>query len=629
DVAIYGDRFAFFPMRQWHGVRAKTIALKLLKASDAQVILWGRALYNDVEIDMRTTVEFDGCVRCDVRVNPNTHYVTKFALVVPLQRRWVKFVYHWPPGFPHIDNAFPLPSSGWQSSFRHYVWLGRDDGGIAWFTESEQPFVKGRASGDEHRVIEALVLDNAVELRINFVRHATMPTFREWTVTFGIMPTPVKPWRGDYHSRFVGIDAIYGMERAMFSVGSTISYPASDINIARGTIEMWLRMCFDTLHNDAFIMRLVHPRMLMEMFLEWRSKLAGNMGAGLRLRVMEQRRKELLCMRVPLKWRRGEWHHLALTWGDAIRIYADGKLMAERKFTGLFGGRPGWDRYGSLLLGGSAVTIDVDELRISQIARTQFELMKPPVVDAHTLLLDRMECRDERTPIRRTKVEMGQGGLLSELAQFCDGKFGGALRLYGRKYDHTALEHFARLGIHAVNLPEWWTHAQGTTETIHEQLLKRFVQEAHKHRIKVLLYFGFEMSDAANEWRWLKHELAGIKPKARTQLRIRSLSPPQTYFAIDHGAQPYQDYLIGGIVHLMRKYDIDGVYLDGTHLAGGCANPYHGHRWYDERGNVHKTSYIWSSRRLMKRLYRIMKAFKRDSVIFAHTSSALLAPTLS
>lgn len=618
-AALYGQPFTF----NWS-------SLECLHSSPAKAVLLGRGQYQEVELEVRTTVEFDGLLRFDLRLQPNTHYLTALFLRIPLRREWAEFVYHWPPGWPHIDGTFPLPLQGWHSPFRHYLWVGNSNGGLCWFTESQQPFVPSRVTGEGERVIEIEPAGETVLLRFNFVRQATLPTFREWTATFGLLPTPVKPWPKDYHRNHVGIDAVYGMERAEFAVSSTVSYPAEpNLNIAQGTLEMWLRLEFEPRQEDAFILRPVRPYLATELFLEWQHDLGDQQGSGLRLRVLERRRQELLHLRVPLDWRRGEWHHLALTWGEELCLYADGTLVAQKPFTGLLAGRPGWDRYGSLLLGGSAVTLAVDELHLSRTVRPEFDLTQPPSADENTLLLDHLEGEDESTPLPRTKPERGAGGRLSDLAQFGEGKFGRALWLMGRRYGRSTFECFRQFGLKAVNLPEWWTQAQGTTETKHEERLRRFVRQAHRQGLKVLLYFGFEMSDAAPEWPWLQYELTGREPQPRTRLSIRSLSDPQAYYAIDHGAQPYQDYLIEGLAHLIRKYDIDGVYLDGTHLAGGCRNEYHGHCWYDAQGRPQGISFIWAARRLMKRMYRVIKAAKPDGLIYAHTSAVVLAPSLS
>lgn len=615
---LYGKEFEF---QRWQ--------TKCLNAKETEVVLVGESRFEDIDLQVRTTIEFDGLMRFDVRLNPNTHYITKLALEIPLRREWVKFVYHWPPGWPHIDGTFPLPKDGWQSPFYHYVWLGNESGGICWFTESEQPFVKGRVTGDEGRVIQVVPKKDTVVLRINFVQNATLPTFREWTVTFGLLPTPVKPWRKDYHRYLVGIDAGYGMEKEEFWVGSVLSYSAlGNLNASQGTLEFWVQLGFEPTKDSAmlFAVGLYSPNYIT---LHWLHQLRWNQGAGLSLRVEWDRREEPIYIQVPLNWKKDEWHHIALTWGKAIALYVDGNLVAQKPFEGLLGRKVDLQSL-SLSFGGSSSTFAIDELRISREVRASFNLSEPPDADESTLLLDRLEREDEVMVSRRTKPEVGTGGIVSDLAEFVAGRFGKCLRLTGKRYGISTFERFKQLGIKAVNLPEWWTQAQGTTETVHEERLKSFVSEAHKQGIKVLLYFGFEMGDAASEWKWLKYELAGREPQARVHLPIRSFGvQPQSYFGIDHGAQPYQDYLIEGIAHLIAKYDIDGVYLDGTHLAGGCANEYHGHGWFDEKGKERGISFIWSSRRLMKRMYQVIKSVKPDGIIYAHTSSVVLAPTIS
>ena len=33
--------------------------------------------------------------------------------------------------------------------------------------------------------------------------------------------------------------------------------------------------------------------------------------------------------RVSFDWKAGQWHHLAMTWGEKVRIYVDGKQLSQ------------------------------------------------------------------------------------------------------------------------------------------------------------------------------------------------------------------------------------------------------------------------------------------------------------
>jgi len=58
----------------------------------------------------------------------------------------------------------------------------------------------------------------------------------------------------------------------------------------------------------------------------------------------------------------------------------------------------------------------------------------------------------------------------------------------------------AELGVKTLIFHENWTPIQNYWETTREEDLKKLVAACHQRGIKLLLYFGYELSTLAPEW---------------------------------------------------------------------------------------------------------------------------------
>lgn len=84
--------------------------------------------------------------------------------------------------------AGALPKEGWRGEFTPQLWLGNTKVGLGWLCESPATW----SVGDKDTVLEAVPDGRALHLRARFV---TQPLRLEQprTITFGLMPTPVRP----------------------------------------------------------------------------------------------------------------------------------------------------------------------------------------------------------------------------------------------------------------------------------------------------------------------------------------------------------------------------------------------------------------------------------------------------
>ena len=184
-----------------------------------------------------------------------------------------------------------------------------------------------------------------------------------------------------------------------------------------------------------------------------------------------------------------------------------------------------------------------------------------------------------------------------------------------------------RLGVTTLILHEKWNQIQNywmLTERTRRQL-KTIIAECHQRGIKVVPYFGYEISTMADIW----HEEAARCKRIGSEMR-KGLYwyrfPAQREHPVCYNspiAQPFAD----GIEALVDEFDFDGIYLDGTAMVWNCKNTAHGCGYYDEEGNLHPTYPIAGVRRLMRRLYEIFET--RGKTINCHVSDCICPAGIS
>ena len=163
-------------------------------------------------------------------------------------------------------------------------------------------------------------------------------------------------------------------------------------------------------------------------------------------------------------------------------------------------------------------------------------------------------------------------------------------------------------GVTTLILHEKWNKSQNWFElsefTTHQ--IKTITDECHKRGIKVLTYFGYEISTMSPAWSHLKDTTANRNEQNQLEggwWRV----PFQRAYNVCYNSE-YADLFIDGIEKIMDECHTDGVYLDGTTHARLCYSTEHGCGWYDEDG-VLRGSYRWSAvRKLFKRLYEVVQS---------------------
>lgn len=189
----------------------------------------------------------------------------------------------------------------------------------------------------------------------------------------------------------------------------------------------------------------------------------------------------------------------------------------------------------------------------------------------------------------------------------------------------TLLEKIASHGINWLILHEDWTVVQNYGLPENEEQFKTFVKDCHDLGIKVMVYFGYEVSslypgfnDCCDEYlnKNIKGNFVGGWQRP----------PMQRDFTVCYGGD-YSDVMIDRVKHVMDDYGVDGIYTDGTYVPWECANEAHGCGYRDKNGELHFVYPIYAVREHVKKMYAAVH--ERGGIIDTHQSSCCMMPTLA
>ncbi len=588
------------------------------------------------ELRAKITAEFDGLMRVDLEVDPvGDAALEEVVLEIPIVAAHARYLHACDASWGgSVSGA--LPEDDWQHHFMPFVWLGDEERGLQWFCESDAGWRPAKAD----KVLVVSRHRGAVVLRVNMLEQPLEPgaSFR---TTFGLQATPVKPIPPEWRQWHITHGAFYGMQDSMVTSNLGVSYPAEgNIDLAQGSVDMWVQPRFDP---QVEVERATRGRYNRSLF---GVELANGDHWGFYWNIDDRcvrfynrvggKVQITLPSRAPQPWKQGEWHHVAFTWGDEAVIYVDGKKVASAKWQGTM---PGDLADAKIWLGSGALGRDpcqfvVDNLRVSDapLDFTQEALRAREVQPGdHTLLLDTFENdfqpdgRHSAMPTKIARAGSWQGIQPPARSRFVEGVSGNALDLGGDTTEVKLLDYLKSKGVNTLVYHESWTEIQAYGSTkLHSDQLHALVKACHEHGIKLLLYFGYELSDAAPEWDLYRDEVL-VKPRRGGYQRKDF---PQTAYICCYRS-PWKEYVLHSIARMMDEYDIDGVYLDGTTEPFGCENESHGCGYVGADGERHRTYPIFAVRDLMRRMRQIIKSRKPDGLISAHMSASVTMPTLA
>lgn len=564
------------------------------------------------------TVEFDGMIKSDWQIIPKEKIQLDYLGVeVPFKTPHARYLYSYPGRWGSSYNVGSTPEQPVDMPFRPFVWLGDEERGFCWFSESDQNFFVS----DPAKVTQIQPGAEETLLRINMVNVPT-ELDKPLDYTFGFQATPVRDNPEDAWDYRICHHGSYGIEETPYTLASKVIYPAQgNFNPDAGTLEAWVRVDFDpnveltepekrgSLNRELFT--LSAPNSPDRFGFYWNIDDRG-------MRAYLKKGEEIpLCVGSKCDWKQGEWHHIAVTWGSAVAIWIDGKKVAERAWEGTLKPAPeGAEMLFQCLQGHFAL----DEIRVSDVARAAFDVTQPPVEDEHTLLLDHFEGLNPL--LVHTKPAKGTGGAASGIAPKT-GPFGVFIESCGADKPITTLDRLAELGVRTICFHEHWTDIQNYTSTTHGAELTKLVKACHERKIRLIPYFGYEISDIAPEWPFYSKECL-VSPRAGGYHRL-----PEQHASIVCYQSAWQDFMADGIARAMDEYDLDGVYLDGTADPWECHNLKHGCGYIKPDGSIGGKYAIFATREMMKRIWMIVKSRKPDGMINVHQSTVMTIPTIA
>ena len=590
-----------------------------------------------IALDVRTSIEYDGMALCEWRLWSDAPVlIDSVVLEIPLVQEHACYLYHYPGEWGQSCNARALPPEGFSAGFTPFIWLGDEERGLGWFTESDECF---RPADPDH-VTEVSRDGSVVTVRIELVGspvHLGQEGPDELRYCFGLQATPVKPVKEDAWDYRTVHAGNYGLEADPAEAPATLSYSTEgQLDPGEGTLHFRVKPLFDPA-------RVAPRQSLLRIGSEQTPALAlhwtpGEQGVSLVIESGDQS----VASKVFTHWSDGDFHHVAATWGRALRVYCDGVLAVEVPRAGL-GLRD--LRSAEIAFGGPGAHLALDELAISSrevpgdsVAQIAAASAPYPLTD-DILLLDRFdeqfapgayEHLDGNTGgIPRTRPERGQGGVIGTRhacawARFVPGAFGNALQL---GFDRPILDHLAEAGVRTICFHEQWTDAESYTRTAYDSELRSLVKACHDRGMKILLYLGFLISDLAPEFdEWADRCI--VEPRRGYEPYEYPPQPPQRALVVCYNS-PWQDFLAEGVAELMSGYDVDGVYLDGTANPWACANARHGCGYLDAEGQRVQTYPILATRSMMRRIYTTVRNHKPDGQVNVHQSTCMTIPTLS
>lgn len=183
-----------------------------------------------------------------------------------------------------------------------------------------------------------------------------------------------------------------------------------------------------------------------------------------------------------------------------------------------------------------------------------------------------------------------------------------------------AIDRIKRLGVNTLYLHEKWNDMQNSpflTKRAADRL-RTIVCEAHKRGIKVIPYFGYEISTLSPYWGTMGDKIM-LRETEKNYNWSWYRQPPQRALKVCYNSD-WQDIYVSGVVKMMDEFGFDGIYIDSMVRPLPCMNEKHGCGYRDKDGNLHPTHPVRAIRKLLKRLYEAVT--ERGGIINNHTCAA-------
>lgn len=608
--------------------------LKVLENKPNRVVLRGEIRSEGLVVQADTTLEYDGMGRVDLHLTGASDVqIEDLTLEIPMLSSRVPFIVadgdSMEEGpvlcWPAVKNG-RLPDRAVVGGFTPMIWLGDDYRGLMWFAESPRNW----SNRDEQKMIE-LVPDHQGSrvLKIHFVDDP-IKMDRPLDLTFGFQATPVKKAA---KRQVCYIAAQYDDVKKTVPASAVqtgrLVYPAKgNLQLKQGAIQLWVHIPFDPrvvvdpaknrADYNQDLLRVEFPNGHQVGFY-WNIDERGMVTYA---RTGDNQFPWIIGSKS--EWKANEEHVLTLSWGEELQIYSDGILLAKVPRKGLLD--ESLENAKLVLTGG----FDLDAVRVLSVPfenRTADALT--PTVNQDTLLLDTFDKFKSSKETEPDKSDKGCPGTLFDEFVKLPGRFKNRLQFKKVERPTPLFAAYHRDGIEVVHFHEHWTETQGYPKTIkHQDQLLEWVKAIHENQLKAQLYLGYQIGDNCPEYKLYKDEILCEPMKPWMKWARNNTDPPHTAYGCSYSG-PWANFMLFELEKLIRKYDIDALYLDGTYWPTWDMNGAHGAGYVDRKGIRRPVRQIFAYREWMKRLRTMVNRIKPGFRIDMHDSTAFWIPTLS
>ena len=187
----------------------------------------------------------------------------------------------------------------------------------------------------------------------------------------------------------------------------------------------------------------------------------------------------------------------------------------------------------------------------------------------------------------------------------------------------SVIDRLCRAGVNTLILHEKWNKIQNNwnVPVSTEREIRQLVSLCHSRGMRVIPYFGYEITSSMPEYTQVRDEVIWRGPRGRENYSGWYRVPYQRAARVCQESRWMEPFL-EGMMACVERFHFDGVYLDSTSAPSGCVNERHGCGYVGRDGRRHPTYPIFATREVFKRIYARIHA--RGGLVNPHPAGATI-----
>jgi hypothetical protein len=199
--------------------------------------------------------------------------------------------------------------------------------------------------------------------------------------------------------------------------------------------------------------------------------------------------------------------------------------------------------------------------------------------------------------------------------------------LTGREFQgKPGLDRLQELGVKTLIACNWTPALAYPWPVDRDKEFKSLVAACHAKGIKVIPYLGYQISEKAPEFPFVRDEVVKM-PLATNPDRYPGTESQLVSTVCLNSI--WQDALAHYVDRMMAEYDIDGIYVDSPNMPFSCSNALHGCGAHRADGTLVPTYPIYSVRDTFRRLCAIVTSHKPDGIVDSHVFDCMNSGALA